>query len=175
MALNFNLNEIKFESPEYSFLKIGKEAHSDELNVYDFKNSKYKKIDKIWGTLGWANDRPLAVTGEITFSENGNFNHKGVTKETVELLKEQNVEVQDPSDIRERFIDLSEIKFLNIPKAITSESEIQLRFDLFIEKNDGALVYLEENPPGEFHSEVAEMYLITPESTDKNYSQIAIP
>ena len=171
MALEFNLNEIAFESEEYSFLKIGSEAKKQELSVYDFKNSKYKKIDKIWGTLGWANDKFLAVNGTIKFSENGNFSHKGVTHETAELLKEQNVEIHDHSDIRERFIDLSEIEFLNVPDLIIDENEIQLRFDLFIDKDEGALVYLEENPKGVRHSKYAEMYLITPESTDKDYSQ----
>jgi len=171
MALSFNLNEITFEHQGYSFLKIGEKAKTDEFDIHDFKNSKYKKIEKIWGTLGWANDKHLAATGNITFSENGNINHKGVTKETVDLLKEQNVEIQNYSDICERFIDFSEITFLNVPKNITSEEEIHLRFDLFLEKDEGALVYLEENPIGEFHSKDAEMYLITPESTDKNYSQ----
>ena len=171
MALKFKPNEITFESQEYSFLKIGGSADSNELNVYDFKNAKYKKIEKIWGTLGWANDKELAATGKIKFSEFGNFDHHGITKETVDLLRDQNVEIHDCSDIKERFIDLSEINFLNVPEIITSEKEIQLRFDLFIEKNEGALVYLEENPVGEFHSRKAEMYLITPESTDINFSQ----
>ena len=171
MALKFKPNEITFESQEYSFLKIGGSADSNELNVYDFKNAKYKKIEKIWGTLGWANDKELAATGKIKFSEFGNFDHQGITKETVDLLRDQNVEIHDCSDIKERFIDLSEINFLNVPEIITSEKEIQLRFDLFIEKNEGALVYLEENPVGEFHSRKAEMYLITPESTDINFSQ----
>lgn len=171
MALNFNLNEITFDHQGYSFLKIGEEAKTGEFDIHDFKNSKYKKIDKIWGTLGWANDRHLAVTGNIIFSEVGNIDHKGITKETVELLKDQNVEIQDSSDIRERFIDFSEITFLNVPERVTSEEEIQLRFDLFLEKHEGALVYLEENPIGDCHSMDAEMFLITPESTDKNYSQ----
>src|SRR5690554_441641 len=171
MALQFDLNEIAFEHQEYSFLKIGGEAKNDELDVYDFKNAKYKKIEKIWGTFGWANDKQLAATGKIKFSEFGNFDHHGITKETVDLLRDQNIEIHDCSDIKERFIDLSEIDFLNVPEIITSEKEIQLRFDLFIDKNEGALVYLEENPVGEFHSNKAEMYLITPESTDINFSQ----
>src|SRR5690554_1196470 len=144
MALKFKPNEIAFESQEYSFLKIGGSADSNELNIYDFKNTKYKKIEKIWGTLGWANDKNLAAIGEIKFSEHGNFDHHGITKETVDLLRNQNVEIHDYSDIKERFIDLSEINFLNVPEIITSEKEIQLRFDLFIEKNEGALVYLED-------------------------------
>ena len=171
MDLKFKPSEISFESGEYSFLKIGGSAGSDELDIYDFKNAKYKKIEKIWGTLGWANDKQLAATGKIKFSEFGNFDHHGITKETVDLLRDQNVEIHDCSDIKERFIDLSEIVFLNVPDTITNEKEIQLRFDLFINKNEGALVYLEENPVGEFHSNKAEMYLITPESTDINFSQ----
>jgi hypothetical protein len=171
MALNFDLNEITFEQQGYSFLKIGEEAKTGDFDINDFKNSKYKKIDKIWGTLGWADDKHLAASGNITFSETGNFDHEGVTKETADLLKQQNVEILDYSDICERFIDFSEITFLNIPDKITNEEEIQLRFDLFLEKHEGALVYLEENPIGDFHSKEAEMYLITPESTDKNYSQ----
>ncbi|PHR48045.1 MAG: hypothetical protein COA32_05830 [Fluviicola sp.] len=171
MALNFNLNEITFEHQEYSFLKIGGEAKSTKLGIYDFKKSKYKKINEIWGTLGWANDKHLVASGKIKFSEQGNIDHKGVTKETVDLLKEQNVEIEKYSDIRERFIDFSAITFLNIPERITSEEEIQLRFDLFLEKDEGALVYLEENPIDKHNSKDAEIYLITPESTDKNYSQ----
>lgn len=171
MALNFNLNEITFEHQNYSFLKIGAEAADDFLDIHDFKKSKYKKIDKIWGTLGWANDKHLAANGKIKFSGHGNTDHQGVTKETVDLIKEQNVEIENLSDIRERFIDFSEIEFLNVPKNISNEEEIQLRFDLFLEKDEGALVYLEENPIGNHNSDEAEMYLITPESTDKNYSQ----
>ena len=171
MALQFDLNQILFEQEDFSFFKIGKEATSNALQARDFKNSKYKKINQIWGTLGWANDKPLVTSGKIKFSENGNIDHKGVTKETVELLKEQNVEIEEFSDIRERFIDLSEINFQNIPDNISSEEEVQLRFDLFVEKNEGALVYLEENPMDNYHSEDAEMYLITPESTDKDCSQ----
>lgn len=171
MALNFELNEITFEHQEYSFLKIGGEAKTTTLGINDFKKSKYKKINEIWGTLGWANDKHLAATGTIKFSEYGNTDHQGVTKETVDLIKEQNVEIENESDIRERFIDFSEIEFLNVPEKINSEEEIQLRFDLFLEKDEGALVYLEENPIGNQNSEDAEIYLITPESTDKNYSQ----
>lgn len=171
MALNFDLNEITFEHQEYSFLKIGGEAKTKVLEINDFKKSKYKKINEIWGTLGWADDKHLAATGKIKFSEHGNIDHKGVTKETVDLIKEQNVEIENYSEIKERFIDFSEIEFLNVPENISSEEEIQLRFDLFLEKDEGALVYLEENPIGSHNSEDAEMYLITPESTDKNYSQ----
>ena len=171
MALKHRMSSVTFESDGLSFLKIGKEATLDTVSLDDFKNSKYKKIDKIWGTLGWANDNPLEATGTVEFSQDGNFEHRGITAQITELLNAQNVEIGAPNEIRERFIDLSTINFKNIPKSISSEDEIQLRFDLFIDKEEGALVYLQETPKTDVHSSDAEVYLITPESTDSSFSQ----
>lgn len=171
MGKLLKLNKVTFEKDGYSFIKIGKEADLDVLNTEDFRNSKYKKIDAIWGTLGWADDRKLSAKGDIQFSIEGNTEHRGVTKEIASLLQAQNVEVKTPESIKERFVDLSKVQFGNLPKSIQSEEQIQLRFDLFLDKDEGALVYLQANPKSNFNSKDAEVHLITPESTDSTMSQ----
>lgn len=171
MATSFQFNDIRFESEQYSFLKIGEHADTVDLPLQAFKNSRYRKINELWGTLGWADDRPLIGSGSISFSRVGNTEHRGVTAEMVELLLAQNVEIDSVKDVRERFIDLSQLQVENVPTSIRSEEELYLRFELFLEKEEGALVFLQETPKGDVHAEDADIRLITPESTDKNFTQ----
>lgn len=171
MAVQFEIHQVSFNQDGMNFLKIGKSPNSVNLNSHEFSRAKHKKIDDICGTLGWANDAPLDATGKIEFSKHGNKSHKVVTKEITELLNVQNPEIDGTKDITERFIDLSKVKFNNIPKEISSESELHLRFDLFLEKDEGALVYMQDNPIGTMHSKQAVVNLITPERTDSKNSQ----
>lgn len=171
MSTRFQFNEIKFESGQYSFLKIGEHADQVDVPLHAFKNSRYHKIKDLWGTLGWANDRPLIGSGVVEFSREGNTLHRGATSEITALLFAQNVEIDAVTDIRERFIDLSQWKVENLPESIRSEEELYLRFELFLEKDEGALLYLQENPLDDVNAEDAVIRLITPESTDKHFSQ----
>ncbi len=170
MALKFRIKDIAFNKAKHSFLKIGAQAKEDILSIANFRAAKKEVREGFWGTLGWADDRPLSATGNIVFSENGTDSHRGVTKELANIIMAQNPDVQDPKDIRERFISLSEAKFQNLPKTIKSEEEIHLRFDLFLEKDEGALVYLQDNPKGVMNSKYSLVNLITPEATP-NHTQ----
>jgi hypothetical protein len=168
MALSFKIKEIAFNKKDYSFLQIGALAKKNDFTIQDFKLSKKEKIDGLWGTLGWADDRPLTASGEINFSENGCDTHRGVTKELAEIIMKQNPDVQDVSQIRERFIDLSSVEFKNLPRKIKKEEEIHLRFELFLDKTEGALVYLQDNPKGVMNSKHSLVNFITPEPTPRH-------
>lgn len=170
MALSFSIKDIAFNKKKYSFLQIGAKAVKNELTVENFSLSKKEKIDALWGTLGWADNRPFTAKGNIVFSENGNLEHRGVTKELAEILVKQNPDISDLSQIRERFIDLSAVEFQNLPTRIQKEEQIQLRFELFLEKNEGALVYLQDNPKGVHNSKNSLINFITPEATP-NHTQ----
>lgn len=171
MAITTNTSNLLFEREGYSFLQIGKDRIESEISLEQFQKSKHQKIKDAWGTLGWADDRPMAVEGELTFSREGNQEHRGVTQEIAELLHIQNIEIDNVSQIKERFIDLASLNILNFPESISDEREIQLRFNLFLEKDEGALVYLQENPLDDYNSEDSVVHLITPESTAKDFNQ----
>lgn len=170
MALEFNIADIHFNEQKLDFLKIGPLAKSDEVTLSEFKASKSEKIDGLWGTLGWADDRPVLASGTIFFSENGTLAHRGVTKELAQFIRDQNPDIENLSDIRERFIDLSTCQFHDVPTRIKNEEEIHLRFELFLEKDEGALVYLQDNPKGIHNSIHSLVNFITPEPT-KDFTQ----
>ncbi len=170
MALEFKIKDVAFNEAKYSFLKIGAQAKSESILFSHFKFAKKEKISGLWGTLGWADDRPFTAKGNIQFSENGNESHRGVTKELTQIIMDQNPDVKSTSEIRERFINLSEVQFQSLPKTIKKEEEIYLRFDLFLEKHEGALVYLQDNPKGVMNSKHSLVNLVTPEATP-NHTQ----
>lgn len=171
MAITFKPKEILFESETMNFIQLGENAGESLLSEAQFKLAKYQKINEIWGTLGWADNRKLELSGEITISKNGGPSHEGITKEIAELLQVQNVEIDEISQIKERFIDLNSLVFKNAPKEISTIEEIHLRLDIYLEKTEGALVYIQNNPTDNYHPDEAFIQLITPNTTDKNRSQ----
>lgn len=168
MGISAKPSEILFNQFNKSFFKIGAAAKSDVFSMLDFQNSKKEKLENLWCTLGWRDDRPLTTTGKLEFSKNGNVNHRGVTAELASLIAAQNPDVSDVSEVTERFIDLSDVKFQNLPQFIENEEEIHLRLELFLEKDEGALVYLQDNPKGIMNSKYSLVNFITPEATPKH-------
>jgi hypothetical protein len=166
MGMRAETYEVLFEENDKSFLKIGAAAKTDEYSMEEFSISKKEKIENLWGTLGWRNDRPLAAKGSLDFSKNGNEKHYGVTAELAELIRLQNPDIEEVKEIRERFINLSEVEVENLPELIVDEKEIHLRLELFLEKEEGALVYLQENPKGIVKNSIYSLVnLVTPEAT----------
>ena len=171
MAITQALNQIRYQLDDSEFLQIGDINALNQLTDEKFKLSKFNKISEIWGTLGWLNNQSIEGQGEVTFSKDGNYTHRGITKEIASILIDQNIEVKSPKDIRERFISLTNLKLSNAPKVVNKQSELMMRFSLFLEKNEGALVYLQYSRSNNYNALDSYIQLITPNKTDETGSQ----
>ncbi|MBR9860953.1 hypothetical protein GYB22_09435 [bacterium] len=171
MSIKFTTNQIFHKKGQVEFLKIGEKANELSLNDEVFALSKYRKVEDLWGTLGWKDEKKKRFGGDVEFSKRGNKRHRGVTAEIAQNLADLNVELDGPKDILERFITLNTLDFGDTPEKFDSIDQLMLRFNLFLNKDEGALVYLQHHPKGKFNSKQAEVQLITPEPVDENGSQ----
>jgi len=147
------------------FIPLGKAAQKGTLStsmgtlVSQKINGAIKhEVEDIWGTLGWANDKPFTPTGELYFSESGNKNeglnqhgeeHK-LTQQEIADLKAINpdLDVSKSEQVKERYINLNEIEF-QLPEVFNPVKEMpQLRLTLFLQPDEGAIVYYQHSERG---------------------------
>lgn len=127
----------------------------------------------IWGTLGWKNNSSFIVEGEIQFSEEGQTTEaKGATLNEISDLYSINSELTESNKnkrVRERYIDLSHLNF-KLPKRFSLNDLPTIRLSIFVESNEGALVYYQHSNRKDYNDEEAFIEYILPDSTDSSYS-----
>ena len=137
-------------------------------------NREYRRgIDGIWGTLGFANDKPFNLQGSIQMSERGNYNpgkKHAVKREIIQDLKDVNADISSKKNpVRERFLNLSDVEF-DLPKVFNYEAIPTLRLDLFLGGNQGALVYIQHEKEIDEDKENVFVEYIMCEGVDSDFS-----
>lgn len=161
MNLIFNPGMPPF--PNVPFIPLGAAAQTTDLqNDNSLLSKKISKtisydIDNTWGTLGWADDKPFTPAGELYFSERGNndegINQNGephrLTQQEISDLKEINPQL-DPNSkgqVWERYINFNDIHF-DLPEVFDPRELPKLRLTLFLQPNQGAIVYYQHSELG---------------------------
>jgi hypothetical protein len=175
-ALNDNtlFSYITKSNSERRFFPLGNRAliNSEELR-HKISGDNKNKVEAIWGTLGWMDNSPFQVDGEIAFSEKGQTEgSKGATLEQISDLYDitPGLSVANPATrVRERYINLSDLKF-GLPAEFSIDSLPELRLTLFLDQNEGALVYYQHSDRKDYNDVEAFIEYVMPEKTDPNHS-----
>lgn len=124
------------------------------------------KIPGVWGTLGYANNQPIDWAGNLQCSNNGNddFTPNSTVEEEVKLLKEMYPELHIKGEVKEKFINLSELE-IPYPEVFSLEELPQLRLDVFLGPDEGALAFYQYQIE---NNETAELDYILPQATEGN-------
>ena len=160
-----------------SFLVLGDEKEI-EKNIKNkrlekkLKREEKKTLPGVWGTMGWKNHANFDIGGEIRISRTGNMTFKEkrgikhqLLQDLVDVNEGQNIKALS---IREFFIDLSDVQ-VNFPKEFNINDMPTFRFELFLEDNEGAVVYMEHKSKSGIEDDDFIEFMMC-ERTDSNFS-----
>lgn len=148
---------------------------SKESSAHSFLSLLRKKINKterdklpgVWGTLGSEHGESLKWRGEIKFSEYGNDKSKGRTLEQIKELYDINEELNKvKSKVTERFINFDDLDFTDFPNTFTADQIPKIRLTLFLNKDEGALVFYQHFKAGFKIEKDSEIEYILPEEKE---------
>lgn len=146
--MNDNQNQL-----DKRFLVLGEKPENLTPEMRKKQASKILKKDEkqkregFWATLGWKDDKKRSVFNYTVYnSVKGNTsteNRDVLTSQIIHDLHELNPKINTvEKDVIERYIDLEKADFDVDWNTIKTYGEIpELRLDLFLEQNQGALVY----------------------------------
>ncbi len=149
--------------PDERFVPLGKAAKNATLLeaasavAEKISHSVKAEVEGIWGTLGWADDKPFTPTGQLYFSEEGNIDEgmnqfdeaHELTQQEIANIKEINpdLDVHAKGQVRERYINFNEIDF-ELPAVFNPLELPKLRLTLFLRPHEGAIVYYQHSERG---------------------------
>lgn len=184
---NFD-KEKSFESNLYfkekkSFLLLGSDVNTDnDSNTTELElkinRASFVTPETIWGTLGWkGQDNYFDLKGKIHFSEYGIEHYKESKNEQVRNIWTINPLSQSSNfSVLERTINLDDILFDLDHLECTYEDIPALRLTLFIQPEEGAIVYYEHNSPNPSSTTSPVIEFILPqEKKDKDRQDYYIP
>ena len=168
--------ENLFKWKKSTFLPLGKRV--DQLNnsqIQDFEaklnERSHFKPEAIWGTLGWANEDLFLPKGQLEFSESGNLDSQGLTLSEVKNIWDFNPLSSEPEFIvKERYINFDACDFNFKTKNFSMEEIPAMRLCLFLNPDEGAIVFYQHSKRGEENPEEGDVEYILPQQTDPNYS-----
>lgn len=170
----FNLsNDRKFSNGRTNFIPLGNHysLSEEQKRVIEahLPFSKTERINQIWGTLGWKDDKMFEENGTLQFSEKGQLTEaKGATLQQIKMLYDIYPEIPvNGNKVRERYIDLNDLK-IDTPPNISLKDLKELRLDIFLDNNEGAVVYLQHSDKDNVDEEDAFIEYISPQPTDDN-------
>lgn len=140
------------------------------------RRNQRSKLSGVWGTLGWRNNKTFEI--EVQHSKTGNQDKNKRDQSTNTLitdLKSFNKKIRTiKNDVLERYINFNTSEFEIDWSQIKRFDEIpQLRLDLFVEDEQGAMVYfyhqLKENFGQKRDKDVFEEF-IQCQKTDDEYT-----
>lgn len=164
----------KSESDTRRFLLLGKPSEQ-AASILEKISNKVPETDRegIWGTVGWMNNSPFLAEGEIQFSETGQTtDSRGATLKEIQDLYSINPELTESSKnrrVRERYIDLTHLDF-KLPEHFILNDLPVLRLSVFVEPNEGALVYYQHSNRKDYNDDEAFIEYILPHATDDSHS-----
>lgn len=142
------------------FLPLGEVAQIPLADLTGIlrKDGKLNK-DRIWGTLGWEDDRPFTPEGDLVFSRLGNsdegFNGESrinvLTRQEIADLKAVNpdLSIRRKKEVHEYYINFDDVHF-TLPEVFNPIELPRLRLAVFLEPNEGAIVYFQRSKKGDF-------------------------
>jgi hypothetical protein len=142
----------------YHFAFLG-QKQEESLEILIDKTSSVLPTD-YWATLGWDDDAPFKFEGEIQFSEIGNTKSEGSTGKIVSELKLIHPEIAQTPLIE---------RYINFDSAALSKKNKKIRLDVFLKKDEGAVVYIEHSLKGNYNEEDAEIQFILPQKTNEDF------
>jgi hypothetical protein len=159
------------------FLPIGTPyselTESDKL-MLDLKIAKslQEKPEKTWATLGWKRKgKKFRPKGRLHFSKYGHDDSHGPTKEIIEVLHAAKPLDEGHKFVLERYIDLTDVDFEEAGKDAKDIDELpMLRLTVFVEEDEGAVVYLDYGSKSKDEQPDYGTDFIPPQPTDKNFS-----
>lgn len=129
--------------------------------------------EAIWGTIGWENNIPFIAEGEIKFSKQGQTNKAlGPTLNEIKDLYAitPGLTVSNKNKrVTERYIDLSDLRF-KLPKEIKLDELPKIRLNIFLKKEEGALVFYQHSDRKNYTDKDAFIEYILPHKTDNTNS-----
>ncbi len=170
----FNLSkDRKFSNGITNFVPLGNHpsfSPEQKLTIEaHLPFSKTEKIEQIWGTLGWKDDQLFEENGTLQFSKDGNLTDaSGATLQQIKMLYDIYPEIPvNGNRVRERYIDLNNLA-INTPPNITLKDMKDLRLDLFLDNNEGAVVFIQHSAVADHSEEDAFIEYVSPQPTDDN-------
>ncbi len=168
------LNALSFiASPdEKKFILLRSEKAEDETFLNEFavpkilNRTEANKIPGVWGTLGYKDDKAIDWTGTLEASNDGNdeFKEDSTVKDEVEILKLMYPNLKEKGQIKEKVINLNQLE-IPIPEIFSLEEIPQLRLDIFLGQDEGALTFYQFNKE---NNKDAELEFIQPQATQGN-------
>lgn len=138
-----NIQEaLQTRESRQQFLYLGDEDFINTAVGSAFVTQKINKLhagfqEKFWGTLGNFDNSRIQWSGELLHSSEGQFESEGITRELKEdLIKALGTTELKTYQIRERYISFDGVYF---PEDLRENRA--LRLTLFLNPNEGALVY----------------------------------
>lgn len=124
------------------------------------------EIPGVWGTLGYADNQPIDWAGNLQCSNNGNddFAPNATVTDEVSLLKEMYPNLQIEGEVKEKFINLSDLE-IPYPEVFSLEELPKLRLDVFLGPDEGALAFYQYQIE---NNSTAELDYILPQATPNN-------
>ena len=131
------------------------------------------KAEAIWGTIGWEDNVPFTVEGEIKFSKEGQTDSAlGATLHEIEDLYAitPGLTVSNKNKrVTERYIDLSSLRF-KLPKNVKLDELPKIRLNIFLKNEEGALVFYQHSDRKNYADKDAFIEYILPHKTDTTNS-----
>ncbi len=161
------------------FLLLGDHKKVNEALLKDqLLNKNVRVQSSVWGTLGWTDNSDFIKQGNIFFSEKGqNENSKGVTLQQIEDLYSINPSLATfhaATRVTERYINLSDLDFNLKDNHIRIDELPELRLTLFLNENEGAIVFKQYSKKNQHHDAEAPIeYLLHHNvEADQSYNTI---
>jgi hypothetical protein len=148
-TLNLDPKNLFTNEKNVSFLLLGAIARNQPLRDFILRKllrKETRQVNELWGTLGYANKNIPEWKGEIAFSDIGNLESSGTTLKEIKNLYAMNPELGKDTKVLERFINFDKVDFTDFPETFNEEDIPQLRLELFLQPDEGALVYYEHYP-----------------------------
>lgn len=160
-----NIQQLLGNLQDNRFLPLGEWSH---IPIADLTTTLQKKgkatKDNIWGTLGWENDTPFGPSGELVFSKEGNTDEGIHNKETKNILTRKEIadlkavnpelSIRRRKEIHEYYINFDAVEF-SLPEVFNPVELPRLRLTVFIEPDEGAIVYFQRSKKEDFLDEQA--------------------
>ncbi|MGV3629784.1 MAG: DUF7379 domain-containing protein [Bacteroidota bacterium] len=152
--------------PEFHFNVLGHEINQAELQR-KIRRESSQQPQSFWGTLGWSDNSAFHYKGSIAFSEKGNQRSEGPTGKIVDELKLFNPLINSATPLVERFINFDECSLDQFK--LFKKSRKQLQLTLFLQPDEGALVYIQHSLKDNFRDKDADIEFIQPQKTNADF------
>lgn len=178
--MNYVFNEGFSFLGENRFIPLGQVTENlPGLNLASQPIMKMKKqvetpVHEIWGTLGWKDNSPFHEKGELKFSKEGNFDNGVSNGATYQLTQDHiddiisinpDLEEGGTNQVRERYINFDEMEF-TLPDTFILRELPELRLTLYLQKDEGAIVYYQHGKRNDWKDEDAFVEYILHDGKD---------